>query len=283
VTRSPHGRAGRWPHRAHGLLLAAGVGAGAAAAVVLAGGGDAFWICVPGALLLATMSKSALEAALGGSVVVAASAGTTLARSSISPPATSLALAIMVPAASVAILLAARRRTEREREAFRTSSLTDPLTGLANRRALFERIDYEIVRHTRQRRSFAVLMLDLDGFKRVNDRFGHAAGDELLRDVAAALQSVVREQDTVARMGGDEFCVLAPETRADGAQRLAARAEAAVSRITTGLDALGVSAGIALFEADGSDCADLLARADAAQAEAKRRARRAGVRAPRAA
>ena len=251
--------------------------------MLIAGGGDAFWICVPGALLVAARSRGRLEAALGCAVVVAAGAAAALALSGPSPPTTSLALSIMVPAASVSILLAARGRAEREREAFRTSSLTDPLTGMANRRALFERIEYEIVRHTRQGRSFAVLVLDLDGFKRVNDRFGHAAGDELLRDVTAALRSVVREQDTVARMGGDEFCVLAPETRADGAQRLAARAEAAISRVTTGLDALGASIGIALFEADGSDRAQLLARADAAQAEAKRRRRRAGLREPRAA
>ena len=122
------------------------------------------------------------------------------------------ALAILIPAASVAILLVVRERVERERNALRQTALTDPLTGLANRRSLLSRIDYEIARHTRSRGTFALIMLDLDGFKQLNDRFGHPTGDDLLRDVAIALKRAVRDQDTVARIGGDEFCVLAPET-----------------------------------------------------------------------
>ena len=94
---------------------------------------------------------------------------------------------MLVPAASVAILLAVRDRLVRERDARRASALSDPLTGVANRRSLLARIDYEIARHGRGGRSFAVLMLDLDGFKLLNDRFGHPAGDDLLREVAAAL------------------------------------------------------------------------------------------------
>jgi diguanylate cyclase (GGDEF)-like protein len=154
---------------------------------------------------------------------------------------------VLVPAASVAILLAVRDRLERERDTLRASALSDPLTGVANRRSLLARIDYEIARHARTRHTFAVLMLDLDGFKLLNDRFGHPAGDDLLREVASALARAIRDQDTVARVGGDEFCVLAPETDSAGAQRLIARVEAAVARVVAGVDALGASVGAAVF------------------------------------
>ena len=180
---------------------------------------------------------------------------------------------MLVPAASVAILLAVRDRIERERDALRASALSDPLTGVANRRSLLARIDYEIARHSRGRRSFAVLMLDLDGFKLLNDRFGHPAGDDLLREVAAALVRAVRDQDTVARVGGDEFCVLAPETDAAGADRLIARVDASVARVVAGVDALGASAGAAIFPDDGTTAGGLLEAADQCLLGAKRQTR----------
>ncbi len=91
-------------------------------------------------------------------------------------------------------------------------ALSDPLTGLANRRLLMSMAEYEVARHRRADARFAVVMLDLDGFKLLNDRYGHAAGDQMLRDVGAALTRALRSQDTIARCGGDEFCVIAPET-----------------------------------------------------------------------
>ena len=127
----------------------------------------------------------------------------------------------------------------------RRFALRDPLTGLANRRALDERLGYEIARHTRHGESFAVLALDLDGFKAVNDRFGHDAGDELLREAAAALVEVVRAQDTVVRLGGDEFCVLAPQTGQASADHLAARVRDALAGVTAGLSGLSASMGTA--------------------------------------
>jgi diguanylate cyclase (GGDEF)-like protein len=177
-------------------------------------------------------------------------------------------------------MAAVRKRLQSERAAMRRWALTDPLTGAVNRRGLAERIDYEVARHARQRHRFAVVMIDLDGFKLVNDRFGHPAGDELLRDVAASLHEAVRDQDTVARLGGDEFCVLAPETDRGGGEHLADRIRAAVSRVTTGLDSLSASVGVALYPDDGGSAREVLASADAAQIEAKRasptrRARRA--------
>ena len=118
-------------------------------------------------------------------------------------------------ALSLACTAALRQRLvtlERERDALRRDALSDPVTGAANRRSLMSRAEYEIARHRRADQTFALVMLDLDGFKQLNDRFGHAAGDDLLRDVAGALRRAMRAQDTVARFGGDEFCVLAPET-----------------------------------------------------------------------
>jgi diguanylate cyclase (GGDEF)-like protein len=164
-----------------------------------------------------------------------------------------------------------RERLESEREAMRRSALTDPLTGVANRRSLLSRIEYEIARHNRARRPFGVVMLDLDGFKQLNDRFGHPAGDDLLRDVAAAIMRVVRDQDTVARMGGDEFCVLAPETDTGGTHQLAERVLDAVATVTAGLDSLAASAGIASFPLDGKSPTALLGAADELLLDAKRR------------
>ncbi len=169
------------------------------------------------------------------------------------------------------MLPALRARLEAEREALRTTALTDSLTGAANRRAFEERLDYEIARHKRQQHQFAVLVLDLDGFKQVNDRFGHPAGDEVLRDVATALRGAMRDQDTVARLGGDEFCLLAPETGEHGGQQLAVRVRRAVEGVTSGLTGLGASVGMALFPRDGETAERLIGSADAAQVEAKRR------------
>jgi diguanylate cyclase (GGDEF)-like protein len=163
-----------------------------------------------------------------------------------------------------------RSRLEGERSAMRRWALTDPLTGAANRRGLSERIEYEVTRHARQKHRFAVVMIDLDGFKLVNDRFGHHAGDELLRDVAASLREAVRDQDTVARLGGDEFCVLAPETDHAGGDHLAERITEAVRRVTTGLDSLSASVGVAVYPDHGGTAVAVLDAADAAQIAAKR-------------
>jgi diguanylate cyclase (GGDEF)-like protein len=149
-------------------------------------------------------------------------------------------------------------------------ALTDPLTGAANRRGLGERVEYEVARHSRSNRRFTVVVIDLDGFKAVNDRFGHRAGDELLRDVAASLREAMREQDTVARLGGDEFCVLAPETGRAGADHLADRISAAIRRVTTGLDTLSASVGVAVYPDDGTTPLAVLDAADAAQMASKR-------------
>jgi diguanylate cyclase (GGDEF)-like protein len=100
--------------------------------------------------------------------------------------------------------------TELERDA-----LVDPLTGLFNRRALARNLELEIGRASRQQREFSLIYIDIDGLKAVNDRDGHAAGDERLRALAAALLGVLRKADTAYRVGGDEFVILLPETPKD--------------------------------------------------------------------
>jgi diguanylate cyclase (GGDEF)-like protein len=242
---------------------------GTAGLVTLLGGGDAFWLCLPTALLLAAPARRPREAVVGPALAVAAAAAPSLASASLGPRP-SLLLAIVAVGSSVAILEAVVRRLEGERESFRGAAMSDPLTGLANRRALSERIRYEVARHARQEHAFAVLALDLDGFKLVNDRFGHDAGDEILKDVAAALHDAVREQDTIARLGGDEFCVLAPETGRAGGEQLADRISEKLARATSGVRGLSASVGVAVFPEDGRNAQAVLTAADQRQVDAKR-------------
>jgi diguanylate cyclase (GGDEF)-like protein len=242
---------------------------GTAGLVALLGGGEAFWLCLPTALLLGASARSALQAASGAALAVGAASLPSLASASLGPRP-QLPLAMAVVGASVAILQAMGRRLEGERESYRGAAMSDHLTGLANRRALAERIRYEVARHARQERSFAVLALDLDGFKLVNDRFGHDAGDELLREVADALRAAVREQDTVARLGGDEFCVLAPETSRAGGEQLADRVTKSLAKVTSGVR-VSASIGVAVFPDDGRNAQAVMTSADERQVDAKRR------------
>ena len=181
------------------------------------------------------------------------------------------ALFFCVPVGVGALLVVLR--IEARQQGLRIISQQDALTGLGNRRLLQDRLNYEIARHRRHSRRFSVLALDLDGFKQVNDRFGHAAGDEILREVARALEKAVRDQDTVVRLGGDEFCVLAPEIGWEDAEGLASRLELAVETAVGGLEMLGVSVGFAVFPDEGWTPEHLLSRADQAGMAEKRRSR----------
>ena len=233
----------------------------AAAIVFVAGDAAVFWLCVPAALVASTGARSRGGTALSAAVVVAAAATAVVisrGAGALPPPV----LAVLVPGASVAALVAVRERLERERDAMRDHALNDPLTGIPNRRSLIGRADYEIARHTRARAGFAVVMLDLDGFKPLNDRFGHAAGDDLLREVAVSVKRSLRAPDTVARLGGDEFCVLAPETDERGIERLTARITRAVGAVSAGTVGLRASLGVAVFPADGRTVSELLEVAD---------------------
>lgn len=143
----------------------------------------------------------------------------------------------------------------------------DALTGVGNRRMLDERVEYELVRHMRSGASLALVVLDLNGFKQINDTIGHNAGDDVLRAVAKALEGAVRAQDTVARPGGDEFCVLAPEAGAADVLELVARVRAALEGVTVHPVSAGI--GVALFPDDASTARDLFEVADARLREDK--------------
>ena len=149
----------------------------------------------------------------------------------------------------------------------------DLLTGLPNRVLLQERSSQAIQMARRNGEPLALLFLDLDHFKNVNDSLGHRVGDELLKVLAQRLQLTVREQDTVARLGGDEFIVLLPGTEGPGAARVAAKLMAQITQaFQIGQHELTVtpSIGIALFPGDGADFDTLSKRADIAMYRAKR-------------
>ncbi|RAN81769.1 diguanylate cyclase [Bacillus sp. SRB_336] len=164
------------------------------------------------------------------------------------------------------------RRAERELE-FRASH--DPLTGLSNRHRLQCELQYAIAHAMQTHDGLAVLYLDLDGFKEVNDRGGHDAGDRLLREVAQRLQQGLRKGDLVARVGGDEFVAVLPGCRdAEAARAIADGLRSRLSppfTLPDGLFRLDASVGIACFPTDGTDPDGLLAQADRGMYAAKRR------------
>jgi diguanylate cyclase (GGDEF)-like protein len=146
-------------------------------------------------------------------------------------------------------------------------AIRDPLTAVGNYRLLTERLSYEIARHRRSGESLTVMLLDLDGFKEINDTHGHLAGDRVLIEVARALRSCVRSQDTVARQGGDEFSILAPETNSEQAACLASRVQTAVNAAMAG--SLTTSIGWVTFPSHADEMLSLLALADAELRRAK--------------
>jgi diguanylate cyclase (GGDEF)-like protein len=159
---------------------------------------------------------------------------------------------------------------EASNEAYRRLSSEDGLTGVGNYRSLIERLREETARHRRRGREFAVLTLDLDRFKEVNETQGHLVGDLLLAIVGSMLDLKVRTEDSVFRQGGDEFSVVAPETGREQAQLLAQRIDEALGRITSGEVKLSATVGVAVFPYDGSEPGELLDAADTALRAQKR-------------
>ncbi len=150
--------------------------------------------------------------------------------------------------------------------------ITDALTGLLNRRGFLQELQAAISRHQRTGQKAALLYLDLDGFKRINDTLGHERGDQVLRQVSGQLKSCLRPYDRLARIGGDEFTVIldslvSPGEAASVAQKLVQ--QVAGQSGAGDLSGLGVSIGIACLPADGSTVEDLLRAADTAMYTAK--------------
>jgi diguanylate cyclase (GGDEF)-like protein len=181
-------------------------------------------------------------------------------------------LAALLLLTYVAMVVAREQR--RARDAAIHLSTIDPLTGLFSRGFLFAAVEREIARSGRSERAFCLLMMDLDGLKAVNDRYGHLVGDSLLQAVGASIRDGVRRIDTPARYGGDEFVVLCPETDRSGARVLAEKIRQGVAAVTIVADGEtvhpSVSVGAVSFPEDGSNADSLFDRADMAMYASKR-------------
>jgi len=155
------------------------------------------------------------------------------------------------------------------RQLLEKAAHTDPLTGLPNRRAFDE--DYEAFWSSAKRYDYplAIIILDLSGFKVVNDRFGHTSGDQVLRKVAQVLTSLIRDGDHVYRWGGDEFAILLPHTPLDSAIQAAKRYVAAIEKVCLEDHCIRANAGTAAFPEDASDPEELLTIADSRMYQAK--------------
>jgi len=161
-----------------------------------------------------------------------------------------------------------------DRRRWREIAQRDALTGLFNRNALREVLDHLLEVAERKEDTFSLLLLDLDNFKPINDRFGHAAGDELLKRLAAILQTLARDSDTVTRLGGDEFALVCPHL--NGEDQIRHFCERIVLGIN-GLECMNddncevhASIGVAIYPRHGSNTDELLAAADRAMYESKR-------------
>ena len=171
-------------------------------------------------------------------------------------------------------------RLDRAKAAAERLSLTDPLTGLPNRRDLEHRLREEIDRSDRSSEPLGCLILDVDRFKLVNDEYGHAAGDAVLAEVASALQASLRSFDVVGRFGGDEFVALLPGATLEGARQVAEALCDVISTLSVTVTPkhepirLSISVGAVSHEpGSNEDAPALLDRADSALLEAKRAGR----------
>ncbi len=152
----------------------------------------------------------------------------------------------------------------------------DPLTGLMNRRAMMEQLYYQVGAYQRSRKPIALLMVDIDHFKRINDRCGHQAGDTVLKSIAARIQSGIRKQDRMARWGGEEFLLLLPDTDARGAAVLAEKVRALVAGETVAAEGETVEATISIGVTEYRDAQsvdDFIRAADLNMYQAKRNGR----------
>ena len=233
----------------------------------------AFPLIVGGAALVVSPPITVvLTAAAGIGYVLAVLAGSegTLGLDTVAIVGVNLTALILL--AYVAMVIArAQRRT---RDAAIRLSTVDSLTGLFNRTFFFAAIDREIARSARSGRGFCLLMMDLDELKTINDRLGHFTGDRVLRGVGDVILSGVRQIDTAARYGGDEFVVLLPETDPTGAFVLAEKIRLGVGtmdvELPDGVPRPSLSIGVVAFPDDGRNADELIISADGAMYASKR-------------
>ncbi len=146
---------------------------------------------------------------------------------------------------------------------------TDYLTGLTNRRGMLRKIKEEKVRYKRSKKPFSLILLDIDDFKKINDKYGHDQGDLVLKKIAETLKNSVREQDTVCRWGGEEFLIFLPETTIEGAKTLADKLRKKVEELEIKLlnkksIHLTVTLGISVFDDPDKEIESILKEIDLA-------------------
>jgi diguanylate cyclase (GGDEF)-like protein len=234
----------------------------------------AFPLIVAGAALVVDAPVTLLLAA-GSSIGYLAAVGLRPPDDPLEPTAVAgvaLNLTALLLLAFVASVVARTQRRSRT-EAVRLSTV-DSLTGLFNRSFFFAALEREIQRSARTGRGFCLLMMDLDGLKTVNDRFGHFHGDQALRTVGEMIQAGVRRIDTAARYGGDEFVVVLPETEPAGAFVLAEKIRQGVGEHALTVDGLEVrtslSIGVVVYPRDGRTVDELMIAADTTMYRSKR-------------
>jgi diguanylate cyclase (GGDEF)-like protein len=189
------------------------------------------------------------------------------------PAHTPLTWRIVNPAAYVAVValaMAGLQKLRRSQAALARLVTQDALTTVLNARAFAERLGQELDRNRRYPRPLALLYMDLDNFKIINDTHGHQTGDAVLRLVADAMRSSVRTADVVGRLGGDEFAVLMPETDAQLANEVAKRLVASLRTVFKGTPNVTASIGVVACTATDASTDDLLGRADQAMYDAKK-------------
>ena len=183
-------------------------------------------------------------------------------------------LALMLSLANYVTIALERGAYYLMSEEFKLISMTDPLTGLFNRRYFRERLFEEVERAKRHSGCFTVFIIDIDNFKTYNDTYGHVAGDEMLKKVSHAIRSAVRGMDVVARYGGEEFSVLLPHTNKEESYVIAERIRAGVEELHPNSSALNelptISVGIAEFPVDAKNIDELINNADRAMYAAKK-------------
>lgn len=236
-------------------------------------------------MLLATIGVSILVLALFGVMayriaedasVQGAAPVATPVLASLGLKLVTLAIVVVWIAVWAALVIASTigRRLDEKNSALLYQARHDELTGLPNRSLLHARLNDELRLAARERQTLALLIMDLDRFKEVNDTLGHASGDELLRQMSGRLQQALRASDTCARLGGDEFSIVLPQTAGDGAVRCALEIQQVLSQefVIHGVSLrLGTSVGIAVYPEHGQDADTLIQRADVAMYDAKRR------------